>query len=618
VKTLGLTLLFCASMWGQDLAVVMHDPTNTVPDSSLSSLYLFADTPVGNAGSIVLRFANASAATVQIEAILVDTGSSMSPASPHFTVTGAGIGKTLGTGPAASFQDATVSFTPQATGLLTGYLLATYQIQQGGCSFTSTTPATQCPTKTALISTLTGRGTAAQFALTTSATGQAALQADSSSPLNFGNVSTSATAMITFTLANASSVALASPAVSLQTQVFGSSAFVLDKSALPATIAANSLGFFTITFAPGQTGQANATLLIGSAVYPISGTGIVVGGFDALQIQCVDATGVRTLPEAATPIDFGQVIAGTNTPAILTFTVTNPLTSFDAVSLSPLAATGSGFALAAAPVIPASIAPGGFITFQVVFSPPKTGKYTGLLTIGNRNFALTGSSITSAVPGVMLQVTPQPLTSQLQASLTIQLASASTIDAIGTLSMTFLPDVAGVTDDPAIFFLATSGRKLQVNATTGLPGVTYNGQPALTFQTGTTAGTLTFTVTFPNQAPTTQSFTIAPAQVSIASGTAVRQAPNLVVTLTGFDNTYSAGAMTFTFLDASGNALTAAPMTVDATSAFHQYFFGDSKAGGAFSVQASFPVTGSVTQVGSVRIGLNNSAGTSTVSESFQ
>jgi hypothetical protein len=59
-------------------------------------------------------------------------------------------------------------------------------------------------------------------------------------------------------------------------------------------------------------------------------------------------------------------------------------------------------------------------------------------------------------------------------------------------------------------------------------------------------------------------------------------------------------------------------MTVDATSAFHQYFFGDSKAGGAFSVQASFPVTGSVTQVGSVRIGLNNSAGTSTVSESFQ
>ncbi len=130
----------------------------------------------------------------------------------------------------------------------------------------------------------------------------------------------------------------------------------------------------------------------------------------------------------------------------------------------------------------------------------------------------------------------------------------------------------------------------------------------MTFQTGTTAGTITLTLTFPNGAPVTKSFTISPQQVQITAATALRQSPNLVVTLTGFDNTYSTGKLSFTFFDTSGKQITPNAINVDASGAFSTYFFTNNQAGGAFSVQATFPVTGDVTQIGSVNVGMSNSA----------
>ena len=142
---------------------------------------------------------------------------------------------------------------------------------------------------------------------------------------------------------------------------------------------------------------------------------------------------------------------------------------------------------------------------------------------------------------------------------------------------------------------------------------------ALTFQTGTTAGTITFTITFPNKAPFTKSFTIAPEQIQITSSKAVRQAPNLVLTFNGYDNTYSAGKLSFSFYDVSGRLISPSPVAVNALTQFHQYFFGTNDVGGAFSMQASFPVlNGDAAQVGSVGVTLTNSAGSSTLTQTFQ
>jgi hypothetical protein len=297
--------------------------------------------------------------------------------------------------------------------------------------------------------------------------------------------------------------------------------------------------------------------------------------------------------------------------------VKNPATSFVAITVSPLTVSGNGFALSGAPSMPATIQPGGSITFQIAFSASISGRYAGMLTIGSRSFSLAGLGVTSPLPSFTFQL-DKPLTSQQQANLTIQFAAASAVSAVGTLSMKFVPSVANVSDDPAVVFAVTKGRDLQVNVAPGAQTATYEDESAITFQTGTTAGTITFTLTFPNTAPFTKSYSISAGQVQIVSAKAVRQSPNLVVTVNGFDNTYSTGQMSFIFYDTSGKVLTPNGIAVDARSEFHQYFFTNNQAGGAFAVQASFPVTGDVTQVGSVAVTMKNSAGNTSTTQTFQ
>jgi hypothetical protein len=90
------------------------------------------------------------------------------------------------------------------------------------------------------------------------------------------------------------------------------------------------------------------------------------------------------------------------------------------------------------------------------------------------------------------------------------------------------------------------------------------------------------------------------------------------VTVSGYDNTYSAGELSFTFYDTSGKMI-GSPISYNASSSFQQLFFTGNTDGGLFSLQASFPVTnGNPALVGSVTVGVANSAGQSTSSASFQ
>lgn len=616
MRFLLIPLFVCGSLAAQTLSFAIHDPSGATPDAPLSSTYQFADTPQDSASSIVINAKNISTSTVLVAQIYVGSIAGSAVLSPDFSITGLNQNATLAPGNTLQF---TLNFRPSATGLLTGYLQAAYAVQQNGCVFGNSTPGTGCTGTITAVSTLQGNATSPQFVLSYNpGNGSVVLQPSGASRLDFGNVATSATASYTFTLTNQSAGVLNTPAISLQTQVFASSAFALDISAVPSTIAAGASATFTVTFAPGQTGLTTATLVVGSNQYPIQGTGVVLTDIDALQISYVDSTGVRGLPQAATPINFGQVVPGTSTSAVLKFTVTNPTTSFNAVTLQTLTVSGSAFSLSGAPSMPATIQPGASITFQIAFSAASSGTYTGTLAIGSRSFSLTGLEVASPLPTFSFHLSQPTLTSQQQVTLTIQLASASAVSAIGELSMQFVPAVSGVTDDPAVVFPVTNARQLQVNVAPGSQNATYNGQSAITFQTGTTAGSITFTLTFPNTAPFSQSYSISPAQVQISSATAVRQAPNLVVTVNGFDNTYSTGQMSFIFYDTSGKVLTPNGITVDSRSSFHQYFFTNNQAGGAFAMQATFPVNGDATQVGSVAVTMNNSAGQTNTTLAFQ
>ena len=565
----------------------------------------------------MLKVVNTSSAPAYFAGVFVGEDETTTTTNPNFTVTGTAGGLSVPVGGSVVF---TVNLSPVATGPMTGYLETYYQVQQNGCDFTSTDPSTQCPSGLNLTATLTATATEPQLVLSyQSSSGSVNLQ-PSGAPLNFGNISTSATQPITFTLSNESSIDIAVPAISVPPPTtYTASPFLLNISQLPATLGAGESANFTITFEPGQVGLATSNLLVGSNTYPLQAEGIVVADIDALQISYVDDTGVRSLPQAATPISFGQTVAGTASSNVLTFTVTNPTTSFNSVTVSAITVTGAGFTLgtvSGASAFPASVIPGASLGFTITFTPTGAGSYKGTLNIGGRIFSLSGTSNASVLPTIKLAVNPSPLNSQEQATVAVQLSAAASLALTGTITMSFAPSVANVTDDPAIMFLALKGRTLPLTVASGAETATYQGQSALSFQTGTTAGTITFTVAFPDTPSVTQSFTITPSLVQITSASAVEADPNLVVTVAGYDNTYSAGQLTFTFYDTSGKQI-GPPIAYDATSSFKQLFFNNNTGGGTFSIQATFPVTGTITQVGSVAVTIGNSVGQSSTTQTF-
>ncbi|HEY1948071.1 MAG TPA: choice-of-anchor D domain-containing protein [Bryobacteraceae bacterium] len=613
MKSLLLSLLLVAGAYAQTppaLTFYVHDTTGQTADTPFPSIYQLNSTAQGSGSPLVLKGINTSGNTILLSIAYVSNDTSSAVLNPNFSLTGLYQSQTIAPGGSVIF---TVNFVPIVTGLITGYLQVAYQVQQPNCSFTD--PTIPCPSFINTVSTLTGMATAAAFVLSyPNADGSGPVVPQAGSTISFGNVATSATSSITFTLTNQSAVTVTPPAVALRVQQFGTPAFALNTTAIPTSLAPNASASFVVTFAPGQTGLVSDTYLdVGTNSYSLAGVGVVVADIDVLQIFYVNSSGIRTLPQAATPISFGQLVPGTGASSTLVFTVTNPTTSFNAVTLPSLTVTGAGFGISGAPTIPASIAPGQSITFNLTFAAASAGTFTGTLSIGSRQFLLSGQSVASPFPALSFKVTPNPLTSQQQASITLNLAAPTTINAIGALNVSFTSAVANVTDDPAVAFTTPSGRNESV---TFAPG--SQATPAFTFQTGTTAGTIVFTAkNFVNTTPYTQSFTIPAAAVQITSGTAARQTPNLVVTVNGYDNTYSAGQLAFAFYDISGN-LIQPPIQYNASSQFHQYFFTNNQYGGAFALQATFPDTSDVTKVGSVAVTLSNSAGQTTVTETFQ
>jgi hypothetical protein len=97
------------------------------------------------------------------------------------------------------------------------------------------------------------------------------------------------------------------------------------------------------------------------------------------------------------------------------------------------------------------------------------------------------------------------------------------------------------------------------------------------------------------------------APISISSSGVTSRANQLDVVISGFDNTYSVGAMSFAFFDRNGVSITS--LSADFTANFHA-FFQNQAAGSSFLMRLTFGVTGDVSKVGAVEVALNNSAGT--------
>lgn len=359
---------------------------------------------------------------------------------------------------------------------------------------------------------------------------------------------------------------------------------------------------FCVAFTPTIFGFYSAILQVNNIDITLTGSAAA-----SATVTVSNSTGQLA---AGTIVNFGNVVI--NQTKTLSFILSNSYSSI--LNVNSVTVSGAGFSGPSGASFPLQIGPGQTATFEVTFVPAADTAYQGVLTIDGRAFTLQGQGFDPSPPGASLVLASTVGASGQQNSITIPLDGASQVSESGTLTMVFQSSVAGVTDDPAIEFLSGAPRLAGVSVTPGATTATIGGQSSIAFQTGTTAGTITFTLTMENGAQQQTSLTIPPLAVVFESENAVRELNAISVSFDGFDNTYSASQMTFTFYDVNGNALPQGVIQVNASADFQQYF-STTQAGGSFSLLATFPVTGSTLEIGYVTAQITNSLGSTTAQQ---
>jgi hypothetical protein len=431
-------------------------------------------------------------------------------------------------------------------------------------------------------------GTGAQ--LTYQVDAGAGLQPIGAGPVDFGSVEIGFTVARHFAVANQTAVVLTAPAIAVPPGDFALSGATPGGTALQPGQSAD----FYVQFSPTVTGARTGSLVIGNQTYALVGTGV--------QLTYEVDAGAGLQPIGAGPVDFGTVALGVGLARH--FAVANQTAVV--LTVPAIAVPAGDFTLSGTAPGGLAIPPGQSADFYVQFTPTATGARAGSLVIGRTTYALTGTGVEPALPNPSLSISlPQALSAQAGA-VAVTLDATSRTSGSGTLTLAFQP-ASDLTDDPLIEF-ASGGRTAAFTVSPGDTQGHFGAQLTAPFQTGTTAGALVFTVQL-GGVTAQQTITIVPATVGTTTVQGVRSAASVQVRVTGFDNTHTAGLLTFTFFDAAGNTVAPGAIRANATASFASYFQ-NSGLGGSFLLTAVFPVTGDPSQIGAFQVQIANSVGT--------
>ncbi len=375
--------------------------------------------------------------------------------------------------------------------------------------------------------------------------------------------------------------------------------FSLELPVLPFTIQAGNFARAQLVFRGDMAAMYSANLQLNGISVIVAATVVPAPLLTVFPV----CTGTNP-----NKIDFGSVEFGKL--RLCNFNLQNA--SAEAMTISTFAVTGDGFSGPMGRTAPFTLAAGETTSFVVHFVPPRAGSFTGALKIEAQTYVLSGTGLNPPLPKPVLDLESAPLASAQQRRLTMRLPEPAPFDATGQVQLSFTPDSTVVSDDPAVMFTVNGARSIAFTVQQGSAEVLLGGQPFAMVQTGTSAGRMKFTLSgivsgFASD-PTTL-FTIPPRTLALDTIDALLGFANVDVRMTGFDNTYSAGAMSFTFYDAAGKVIGGGPVRADFSGAFRA-FYSSTKAGSAFQVTVSFPVAGDATAVGSVEVELSNAAGT--------
>jgi len=371
---------------------------------------------------------------------------------------------------------------------------------------------------------------------------------------------------------------------------------IVNSAPIPYVLAPGNSLDFTMHFSGNVITSYSANLQVNTTIVLLLAT-VVAAPRVSVGAPC-------TGPDSQGVIGFGRILQGTS--QVCTFTVSN--TQTQALTVSPLSVTGAAFTIGtvASTTIPALQS----IAFSVKFTASSAAAFTGTLTAGVRTYTLTGTGFSAPLPTPVFTFDNANMASGEQHTLTVKLPAPSSVAASGTITLGFKPASATVADDSSVQFILSGKRLASFTVAQGATNILINGQPNITFSTGTTAGKLTFSMDAGASGISgdpTINVTVAAAPVLITAASATRVVNNLKVTVTGYDNTYSTGAMTFAFFDRSGAAI-GSPISTNLSASFQSFYQGQIL-GSSFLLSATFPVTGDATLVGGVEVTVANSVG---------
>jgi hypothetical protein len=392
---------------------------------------------------------------------------------------------------------------------------------------------------------------------------------------------------------------------------------------LPYTLSAGTSFSFNINFSPSQSGTFTARLRIGSDSFNLSAVGL---GVSLTYTSIIGSASTALGSNGAVNFTPTQVGA-TSSVQIQISNTGNTVAFVNSISVTG-PATGV-FTLPKLPALPMRVDGGATVSFEVDFAPITVGQTTGSLKIDSLTFGLSGSgNAPPDLPGVSFTGVTSAVEAAQQIGVGITLDNPYPVQLDGKLTLTFAPSADVFADDPAIAF-ASGGRTVSfivpANSRNAVFGVSDS---RIRLQTGTVAGTMTFSATFSTDAGGINlTPVVAPAaNVSVRPSVpritsvqlASRTASAISVLITGYSPTRSAQTMAFAFtpyVDPNNKDLildtTKLDLSVDGPFSVWYRSTPSQAFGSLFTATVTFNVFGSIDAIQSLAVTISNSLGTS-------
>jgi YVTN family beta-propeller protein len=365
------------------------------------------------------------------------------------------------------------------------------------------------------------------------------------------------------------------------------------------TLAPTAAGGDTLiaTFAGDATFVASASTGTGQAVSPATTTTKITGS-------------TPSSPTLGQPLTVSYTVT-VNPPAVATIPGSDTVTVTDSTGATCTGTVAAGNCA---------------LTPKVVGADSLTATYNG-----DANFSKSTGSAAASLPilqqGVNLSGLTATQSPDQPTTVGVALGAPATAPLSGTLTLSFVSNASGTGSgyiDPMTCFINSSNQCVtQLNFTIPAGATTASLPNSGTVQQGTTAGTITVTLSaltaggtsvLPQPAPSL-SVTVARVAPAIKSVSIVNEtATGFSIQVTAYSTPRDLANATFSFTAAAGTDLNgSSPPAVALSSVSQAYFSSASGAlgGGTFVLTVPFTYSGSTSALGRVNVALSNSVGTS-------